>query len=98
MSGTKSALATAPATKGPTSKKSAPKKNAAKNLWLLGALLWPFATSAVAINLFMLGLLAQALGLPAMSPVTALWWCLPLGLPVTYAAARWVRSLIAKAS
>ena len=93
MSGTKSALATAPATKGP-----APNKPATKSLWLLGALLWPFATSAVAINLFMLGLLAQALGLPAMSPVTALWWCLPLGLPATYAAARWVRSLIAQAS
>lgn len=89
MSGTKSPSATAPATKSPPP---------AKSLWVLGALLWPFATSAVAINLFMLGLLAQAIGLPAISPVTALWWCLPLGLPATYAAARWVRSLIAQAS
>jgi hypothetical protein len=83
MSGTKSPSATEPAT---------------KSLWVLGLLLWPFATSAVAINLFMLGLLAQAIGLPAMSPVTALWWCLPLGLPATYGAARWVRHLIAQAS
>jgi hypothetical protein len=69
-----------------------------KGLWILGALLWPFATAAVAINLFMLGLLSQWIGLPAISPVTALWWCLPLGLPATYAAARWARSLIAQAS
>lgn len=82
MSGTKSPLATAPAT---------------KPLWKLGLLLWPFATAAVAINLFLLGLLGQAIGLVAISPVTALWWCLPLGLPATYAAARWVRSLIAQA-
>ncbi len=83
MSGTKLASATAPAT---------------KSLWKLGLLLWPFATGAVAINLFLLGLLGQSIGLPAISPVTALWWCLPLGLPATYAAARWVRRLIAQAS
>jgi len=69
-----------------------------KSLWKLGALLWPFATSAVAINLFMLGLLGQAIGLPALSPIVTLWWSLPLGLPATYAAARWVRHLIAQAS
>lgn len=60
-------------------------------------MLWPFSTAAVAINLFLLGLLGQAVGLPAIAPITALWWCLPLGLPATYAAARWVRSLIAQA-
>lgn len=82
MSGTKSPLATAPAT---------------KSLWKLGLLLWPFATAAVAINLFLLGLLGQAVGLTAISPIAALWGCLPLGLPATYVAARWVRSLIAQA-
>ncbi len=93
MSGTKSPSATAPATKRLPSKTPA-----VQNLWVLGLLLWPFATTAVAINLFMLGLLVQAIGLPAISPVTALWWCLPLGLPATYAAARWARSLIDQAS
>jgi len=72
-------------------------KPARQKLWKLALLLWPFATAAVAINLFMLGLLGHALGLPAISPVTALWWCLPLGLPATYAAARWVRHLISQA-
>ncbi len=65
-----------------------------ENLWKLGLLLWPFATTAMAINLFLLGLLWQALGWPALSPVNALIWSLPLGLPATWAAARWVRSLI----
>ena len=83
MSGTKSPSATAPATKG---------------LWKLGLLLWPFATGAVAINLFLLGLLGQSIGLPALSPVAALWWCLPLGLPATYASARWVRHLMDQAA
>lgn len=60
-------------------------------------MLWPFATSAVAINLFMLGLLGQTIGLAALSPLTALWLSLPLGLPATWAAARWVRSLLQQA-
>ena len=63
----------------------------------LGLCLWPFATSAVAINLFMLGLLGQALGLTALSPVGALWGALPLGLPATWAAERWVRRLLQQA-
>lgn len=81
MSGTRSPLKTAPAT----------------SLWKLGLILWPFATSAVAINLFMLGLLGQAVGLAALSPLGALALSLPLGLPATWAAARWVRSLLRQA-
>jgi membrane protein implicated in regulation of membrane protease activity len=79
MSGTRSALKTVPAT---------------ESLWRLGLILWPFATAAVAINLFMLGLLATWLGLPNIPPYTAIWAALPLGLPATWAAARWVRHLI----
>lgn len=66
-------------------------------MWILWLILWPFVTSAVAINLFMAGLLAQVAGLPALSPVAALVLSLPLGLPVTWAAARWVRNLMAQA-
>jgi hypothetical protein len=65
--------------------------------WRLGLVLYPFATSAVAINLFMLGLLWQAVGLPALTPVATLWLSLPLGLPATWAAARWVRRLMDEA-
>lgn len=60
-------------------------------------MLWPFVTSAVAINLFMLGLLGQAVGLPALSPFAALWLSLPAGLPATWAAARWLRGLLDQA-
>lgn len=61
------------------------------------ALLWPFTTATVAINLFLLGLIGVAVGLPAIPPVAALWWSVPLGLPATWAAARWVSGLIAEA-
>lgn len=60
-------------------------------------ILWPFATAAVAINLFLLGLIGVSVGLTAISPVAALWGALPLGLPATWAAARWVERLIAEA-
>ncbi len=66
-------------------------------MWKLGLVLYPFATGAVAINLFMLGLLGPAIGIPALPPVTALLLSLPLGVPATWASALWVRRLIAAA-
>jgi hypothetical protein len=59
-------------------------------------MLWPFATATVAINLFLLGLIGLAVGLPSIPPVTALWLSLPIGLPATWAAARWVTALVAE--
>jgi hypothetical protein len=87
MSGTRSPSKTAPATDPPPE----------RGLWRLGLILWPFATGAVAINLFLLGLIGVSAGLPAIPPVTALWLSLPLGLPATWASARWVRHLIDQA-
>lgn len=66
-------------------------------IWKLSLLLYPFATSAVAINLFMLGLLAPAVGIGTLTPETTLLLSLPLGLPFTWAGALWVRRLIAAA-
>lgn len=82
MSGTRSTLKTAPAT---------------NRAWVLPLVLYPFAASAVAINLFLLGLLGQSVGLTALSPMRAVLWALPLGLPATWASTKWVRSLIAQA-
>lgn len=82
MSGTKSAVKTAPVP---------------RSLWKLALLLYPFAAAAVAINLFLAGLLGQSIGLTALSPVQAVLWAVPLGVPVTWAAARWVRGLIDQA-
>jgi hypothetical protein len=42
-------------------------------------------------------LIGVSVGLPAIPPVTALWLSLPLGLPATWAATRWVRRLIDEA-
>ncbi|MTE01873.1 hypothetical protein GIY56_16405 [Paracoccus sp. YIM 132242] len=67
-------------------------------VWKLALLLYVFATGAVAINLFMLGLIGQALGLDALSPVMALALSVPLGIPAAWLAGRWVRSLLDQAA
>lgn len=87
MSGTRSPSPTRPRTD----------PEAGRRLWRLGLILWPFVTSAVAINLFLLGLIGESYDLGSLSPVSALWLSLPLGVPATWVAARWVKSLIARA-
>lgn len=67
-------------------------------VWRLAVLLYVFAAGAVAINLFMLGLLVQALGFAALPPITALIAALPLGLPAAWAAGLWVRHLLDEAT
>lgn len=59
--------------------------------------LYPFAAGAVAINLFLLFLMLQAVGLTALSPIQAILASIPLGLPATWGAARWVQNLVAEA-
>ena len=67
-------------------------------VWKLGLLLYPFATAAVAVNLFMLGLLGNWIGLGTLSPMSAVWLSLPLGIPATWASALWVQRLLVQAS
>lgn len=89
MSGTRSPSRTEPRTEAPDGGKWP--------LWKLGATLYPFVAAAVAINLFLLGLMGQAVGLPALPPLTALLLCVPLGVPASWAAARWLRHLLDEA-
>ena len=63
----------------------------------LAILFYPFSAAAVAINLFLLGLMWQAIGLPAVSPVAAVVFSIPLGIPATWLAARWIRGLMDEA-
>ncbi|NVO25369.1 hypothetical protein [Donghicola mangrovi] len=63
----------------------------------LALALYPFVAAAVAINLFMAGLLSQSVGLPALPPLAALLAAIPLGVPATALAVRWVRQLLAEA-
>ena len=86
MSGTKSPSLKAPATEAPWP------------LWKLGLLLYPFVAATVAINLFMLGLIASWIDWQSFSPLTALAWCIPLGVPATWLAARWLRRLLDEAA
>lgn len=66
-------------------------------VWKLALLLYVFAAGAVAINLFMLGLLGQSVGLPALSPHAVLALSAPLGVPAAWAAGRWARHLLDQA-
>jgi hypothetical protein len=67
---------------------------APRSLWRLSALLYPFVAAAMAINLFLLGLMGQAAGLPSLTPTAALALGALTGFPATWLAARWVRRLI----
>ncbi len=67
-------------------------------VWKLALLLYVFAAGAAAINLFMLGLLGQWVGLPALSPFAATSAALVLGCPAAWLAGRWVRSLLDQAA
>ena len=67
-------------------------------VWKLALMLYVFAAGAVAINLFMLGLLGQALGLPALSPVTTVLVSIPLGIPAAWASGLWARHLMDQAA
>lgn len=66
-------------------------------VWKLASMLYVFAAAAVAINLFMLGLMVQALGWPALAPSQAVALALPLGVPASWLAGRWVRRLLDEA-
>lgn len=63
----------------------------------LAVLFYPAAAGTVAINLFLLGLMWQALGWPAVSPIDAILWSIPLGVPATWLGARWIRGLMDEA-
>jgi len=63
----------------------------------LALMLYPFVVPAVAINLFMLALMGRAIGLPSLSPWSALAASLPLGIPASWAAGRWLRHLLDEA-
>ncbi|WP_299661559.1 hypothetical protein [uncultured Ruegeria sp.] len=82
MSGTKSPSRKAPATEGKWP------------VWKLAGLLYPATTLTVAINLFLAGLIAHSAGFGIIEPVTALVWSIPLGIPATWLAGRWVRGLM----
>jgi len=73
------------------------KQEQSPSLMKLGLILYPFTMAAVAVNLYMLSLAWQRIGLPVLSPTTALLISLVLCIPVNWLVARWVRRLIDEA-
>ena len=66
-------------------------------LWKISAVLYPFAAGAAAVNIFFLGLILHATGLPALSPVLSVGLGLILGFPLAWIAGKWVQRLIREA-
>lgn len=60
----------------------------------IGLFLYPFTMAAVAVNLYMLSLAWQRIGLPVIPPATAVLISLALCIVPNWLAARWVRRLI----
>ena len=63
----------------------------------LALLFSPFVWAAVAINLFLGGLISASVGWPNLSPLWAMTLALPLAVPASWLAARWVAGLIDEA-
>ncbi len=89
MSGTRSPSRTGPATEAA--------RLQPRSRLRLALILAPFVWGAVAINLFMLALIGRALGWPSLSPVATILVALPLTLPATWLATRWIGGLIDEA-
>ena len=85
MSGTRSPSRTEPAIEGRWP------------VWKLALLLYPFAATAVAINLYLGGLIATFAGWGVLSPVASLIASVPLGIPAAWASGLWVRGLLDRA-
>ena len=62
--------------------------------WRLVAGLYPFAAGAMMLNLFFASLLLGWVGLPIVTPWTALWASVPLGLPAAWLYARHLTRLM----
>ncbi|MCU9838240.1 hypothetical protein OEZ49_10725 [Ruegeria sp. WL0004] len=90
MSGTRSPSPKAPATE--------PDIEGRWPVWKLALLLYPAAATTVAINLYMGALMLRAVGWMPLSPVAALLWSVPLGIPATWLAGRWLRHLLDEAA
>lgn len=68
--------------------------------WSVGKLalvLYPLGVGAVAVNVFMAGLLGTFIDLPPITPLQAIVAGLILGIPATWAFARHIRALMDRA-
>lgn len=66
-------------------------------VWKLAVYLYVFTAGAVAINLFMAGLILHGMAVITLSPELAVILALPLGIPAAWAAGKWARRLMDEA-
>lgn len=66
--------------------------------WRLLGAIYPFAAGAAAVNVYFLSLILNWLGLSVVTPAQAVLGGVVLGLPATWAFARHIHRLMAKAA
>jgi len=66
-------------------------------VWKITLFLYPLGFGAAAINIFFIGLLIQAIALPAFSPLLSIGLGAVAGVPFTWAFARQIHKLIDQA-
>jgi hypothetical protein len=75
----------------PKSEKPAPRR---WPVWKQALVFYPFVTAAMTISLFLLGLVGKAVGFAGLSANSALIWSIPISVPLSWLAARWVNTLM----
>ncbi len=66
-------------------------------VWKITAALYPLGFGAAAINIFFIGLLVQAVGMNAFSPMLSIIAGAIIGVPFTWLFARHIHKLITQA-
>ena len=67
-----------------------------KPSWKLVAGIYPFAAGAMGLNVFFASLILGWVGVAIITPWTAFWVSLPLGLPAAWIYARHLTRLMAE--
>lgn len=67
------------------------------SLMRLTMVLYPFGAGAMAVNLFFASLIGSWIGWPVLTPVQAVLGGLVIGIPATWAFARHIKRLMARA-
>ena len=64
------------------------------SVWKITWLLYPLAWGAVAVNIFFIGLMIQAIGMTAFTPIASIVVGAFIGVPFSYAFSRHIRKLM----
>ena len=67
------------------------------SLLRLTLVLYPFGAGAMAVNLFFASLIVSWIGGPVLTPMQSVFGGLVVGIPATWAFARHIKRLMAKA-